>query len=68
MKSTIDVHDLPEKDVIVLEELVNLLRKKTEKEITPIDRAEQKGKKIEFEQGSLGVKGTLSREEIYDYL
>ena len=66
MKETIDVHDLPERDVRFLEELVGLLRQK--KTVHAHDKTEHKETKIELEQGPLGVKGTLSREEIYDYL
>ncbi len=65
MKDTIDVHDLSEKEVQFLEELVGLLRLK--KAVKANEKAEHKEAKVELEEGALGVKGTLSRREMYEF-
>ena len=63
MANIIDVHDLPEQDVKFVEKLVELLREKTRMEKTKKEKEE-----INFAVWPLGVKGKLTREEIYDYL
>lgn len=65
MGDIIDVHDLPEEDVEFIEKLVELLREKakTRKEKVPGEKEE-----IQFASWPLGVKGKLTRKEIYDYL
>ncbi|MBI4652317.1 hypothetical protein HY745_13785 [Candidatus Desantisbacteria bacterium] len=67
MSDIIDVHDLPDNEIRVVEQLVELLRKKTKPAKSHV-AAYQKEKKIKFASWSLGVKGKLTREEIYDYL
>lgn len=64
MASMIDVRDLPEKDVRLIERLVERLRNKAKRE-----KIKQEGKQdVSFATWPLGVKGSLPREEIYDYL
>jgi hypothetical protein len=69
---SIDVHDLPEEDAQLIAQLVELLRCRME-----VPQAEVKGAEVPeetpegespFAVWNLGVKGTLSREEIYDHL
>ena len=68
MKNIIDVHDLPEKEVQFIQQLVDLLKEKaqggTKKAI-----GKTRVKRIKLPTYQLGaVHGTLSRKEIYDYL
>ncbi len=68
MENTIDVHDLPEKEVRFIQQLVDLLKEKGQKDT---ERAVGKklGKRITLPTYQLGaVHGNLSRREIYDYL
>lgn len=65
MPKTIDVHDLPEEDVRLVQEMIKLLRKR--KGIRTVPKRAGK-KKVVFGAWPLGVKGTLTREEIYDHL
>jgi hypothetical protein len=62
----IDVHDLTEEQVRVIHELVKLLKGKKLQDKLP--KEETKGEEIIFASWALGVKGRLTREEIYDYL
>ncbi len=65
MANTINVRDLPEQDVQLLERWVERLRAKVKRQ-----RAAERERKEEpnFATWPLGVKGKLTREEIYDYL
>lgn len=67
MADTINVRDLPEEDVQLLERWVERLRAKARRER---QRSTElgKGEEPDFAVWSLGVKGKLTREEIYDYL
>jgi hypothetical protein len=69
---SIDVHDLPEEDAQLIARLVELLRHREHAPEPEVERAEVPEKTPEgespFAVWNLGVKGTLSREEIYDYL
>ena len=69
---SIDVHDLPEEEVRLIAQLVELLRRRAQKTEAQVEGAEVPEETPEgespFAVWSLGVKGTLSREEIYDYL
>ncbi len=68
MKDTIDVHDLPEKEVQFIQQLVDLLKEKAH-EGTKKASEKTQGKKIKLLTYQLGaIHGTLSRREIYDYL
>lgn len=62
MPKMIDLRDLPEEEAKFVENLVDFLK----------DRAKvKKGKQKEqdnFSTWPLGVKGNLTRKEIYDYL
>lgn len=64
MTNQIDVHDLPKEQVKIVQEFVNFLRSKIKKETI---RA-QGGETIAFKSWPLGVKGKLTRREMYDYL
>jgi len=69
MPNTIDVHDLTEEQVEVIQKLVELLRGKKLRDRLPkkgVEEAKDEG--IVFTSWPLGVKGKLTREEIYDYL
>jgi hypothetical protein len=60
MTNVIDVHDLPEEDVMIVQEIVDKLREKRKNQ----DSGERDG--VEFGRWPLGVKGNLSRSEIYE--
>jgi len=66
----IDVHDLPEEEAELVAAFVEFLRRRkilaaAEQEVRA---AEATTPPLPFATWPLGVKGTLSREEIYDYL
>ena len=63
MPEFIDVRDLPAEQVQFLQQLIGFMRHKRQ-QTTPIPEPET----IVFRDWPLGAKGTLSREEIYDYL
>ncbi len=68
MKNTIDVHDLPEKEIQFIQQLVDLLKEKAH-EGTKKRGGKTQVKRIKLPTYQLGaVHGTLSRGEIYDYL
>lgn len=58
----LDVHDLQEEEIKFVQRIIDSfrIRKKT--------KEERVGEKINFSAWPLGVKGKLTREEIYDYL
>jgi hypothetical protein len=64
----IDVHDLPEEEARLIAMFVEFLRRRrppaAQREIR---EAEALTPPVSFAVWPLGVKGTLSREEIYDY-
>lgn len=60
MVNRIDVHDLQEEDVLIVQGVVDQLREKRRKQ----DSEEKE--KVDFGQWPLGVKGNLSRREIYE--
>ena len=62
MTHMIDVQGLPDEHVKLIEEFVRFLKLHAEKGITPPEGD------ISFAEWPLGVKGKLTREEIYDYL
>lgn len=65
----IDVHDLSEDEARVLAAFVEFLRRrKQEAAQQEVRQAEATPLQSPFAVWPLGVKGTLSREEIYDYL
>jgi hypothetical protein len=69
---SIDVHDLPEGEAQLIVQLVELLRRRrhgSEAEVEGADVPEATAAgDSPFAVWHLGVKGTLSREEIYDHL
>ena len=58
--TTIDVHDLPEPIARAVEETVRHLRDQLRKRAA--------NGQVSLPEWKLGVRGTLSRDEIYDYL
>jgi len=64
MTDTIDVSDLPEEEIRFLQELVEFLRERLKRKKV---KTEEEGKLL-FASWPLGVKGKLTRKEIYDYL
>ena len=61
--NTIDVRGLPEEIAEQIQGLINLLKEDKTHKVSPA-----KEEKIEFGSFPLGVKGKVTREEIYDYL
>jgi hypothetical protein len=68
MIEQIDVHDLPEKEVRFIQQLVNLLKEKAQINAkNASDKTTEK--RIKLPTYQLGaIHGNLSRKEIYDYL
>ncbi len=60
---TLDVNGLSETDVNLLRDLIERLKAKAQK------RAEQPEERlVQYRSWPLGVKGEVTRQEIYDYL
>ena len=64
MTDKIDVRDLPKDQVKFIEEFVNFLRGRMKRGDTKAEVKEE----VTFNSWPLGVKGKLTRREIYDYL
>jgi hypothetical protein len=64
MTDTIDLHDLPEDEVKLVKEFVEFLKRRVKMRKEKIGEKEE----IAFATWPLGVKGKLTRREIYDYL
>jgi len=64
MTDTIDLHDLPEDEVKLVQEFVEFLKRRMKMRKEKIGEKEE----IAFATWPLGVKGKLTRREIYDYL
>jgi len=64
MVDTIDVHDLPKEQVRFIQELVEFLRERMRARRKKVEKKEE----IPFATWPLGVKGNLTRREIYDHL
>ena len=65
----IDVHDLPEEEARLIATCVEFLRRR--KRVTTqqgVQETKAPTPLVHFAAWPLGVKGTLSREEIYDHL
>ena len=61
----LDVRGLPDDQIEIIQQLIKFMRQKHQKSFTqPEDETES----IHLRSWSLGVKGEMSREEIYDYL
>jgi hypothetical protein len=64
MSQVIDVQGLPDEQVKLIEEFVRFLRVHAKKPLTEPSREGE----ISFSEWPLGVKGKITRDEIYDYL
>ena len=62
MSHMIDVQGLPDEHVRLIEEFVRFLKLQAGKTMKPLESD------ITFAEWPLGVKGTITREDIYDYL
>lgn len=62
MADVIDVRDLPEDEVMFLKKLVDFLKEKATREKAGEEE------EIQLAAWPLGVKGKITRREIYDYL
>lgn len=63
MQRIVNLEDLPDEQVRLIQQLIEFLKPKRKKE------QPDKGKKrITFASYKIGVKGKLTRKEIYDYL
>ncbi len=63
MLRIVNLEDLPEEQVRLVQQLVEFLKPKRKKE-----RRVKGKKKITFASYKIGVRGKLTRKEIYDYL
>jgi hypothetical protein len=66
MQNVINVRGLTMDDLRVVEKMVDFLKEKTKSK--PRTKAKTGAEKAEFKAWPLGVKGTLRRKDIYDYL
>jgi len=62
--SIIDVSDLSDKDIKIIQEFIKILRAKTREEFS----LKSQDEKIVFATRKSDIIGSLTREEIYDYL
>jgi len=63
-KNSIDVSDLSDKDIKIVQEFVKILRVRTRKELS----LKSQDERIVFATRESDIIGSLTREEIYDYL
>ena len=63
-KNSIDISDLSDKDIRIVQEFVKMLRVRTRKELS----LKSQDEKIVFATRKSDIIGSLTREEIYDYL
>ena len=63
MLRIVNLEDLPEEQVRLVQQLIEFLKAKRKKE-----RRVKAKKRITFASHKIGVKGKLTRKEIYDYL
>lgn len=61
----LDVRGLPDDQIQFIQQLIEFMRQKHQK---PITQSQDETETIHLCSWSLGVKGEMSREEIYDYL
>ena len=64
VRNTIDLRDLPEEETKLVQEFVEFLKKKAKAR----EKKDHKSEETIFATWPLGVKGKLTRREIYDYL
>ena len=61
----LDVRDLPDDQIEFIQQLIKFMRQQHQK---PLTQPEDETGTIHLRSWSLGVKGEISREEVYDYL
>ena len=61
----LDVCGLPDDQIDFIQQLIEFMRQKHQK---PIAQPEDETEFIHLRSWSLGVKGSISRQEIHDYL
>ena len=61
----LDVRGLPDDQIEFIQQLIEFMRQQHQK---PLVQPEDETETIHLRSWSLGVKGEISREEIYDYL
>ena len=61
----LDVRGLPDDQIEFVQQLIDFMRQKHQK---PLAQPEDETETIHLRSWSLGAKGDVSREEIYDYL
>ena len=61
----LDVRDLPDDQIEFIQQLIEFMRQKHQK---PLAQPEDETETIHVRSWALGVKGEISREEIYNYL
>lgn len=66
MIDNVDVHDLPEKDIEIIQQLVEFMRKRAKEEAKVNKEVRERIKLPTYPLGA--VKGNLSRREIYEIL
>ena len=65
----IDVHDLSEEEARLIATFVEFLRRRKQAAAQrEVEQVEKMTPPVHFSIWPLGVKGTLSREDIYDHL
>jgi hypothetical protein len=65
MSKVIDVSDLKESEIVVIQDLVKLLRNKSDKSIKSL---KEENEEIVLKSFPSNVKCKITRKEIYDYL
>lgn len=61
----LDVRGLPADQIEFIQQLIEFMRQKHQE---PLAQPEDETQTIHLHSWSLGVKGEISREEVYDYL
>ena len=61
----LDVHGLPADQIEFIQQLIEFMRQKHQEQLA---QPEDETQTIHLHSWSLGVKGEISREEVYDYL
>lgn len=61
----LDVRDLPDDQIEFIQQLIEFMRQKHQE---PLMQPQDETETIRLRSWSLGVKGEISREEVYDYL
>jgi len=68
MADMINVRDLADEDIQLIERLIERLRARAKRKTGAGKETQPEEGEINFATWPLGVKGDLTREEIYDYL